>query len=83
MTVSTIVAVGALLIAAAALALARRTARQFNALSESYWQLRYDYGQLRSRVARLEEPDAGPSTDDRPGPQRTTATFVPLSSLKR
>jgi hypothetical protein len=82
-TVSTILAVVALLFAAAALAKARRTAKQFDGLSEAYWQLRYEHGQLNSRLARLEEPDSAAALDAPPGPQRPTTAFVPLSSLKR
>ena len=72
----------ALLIAAAALARARRVSRRFERLTESYWELRYEVGQLRSRVARLDpEP---PAQADSNAASRTGATaFVPLSSLKR
>jgi hypothetical protein len=67
---------------------ARRVARRLERLSESYWELRYEYGQLRARVTRL-EPDAADSGTDVPPevevPTRRggTTAFVPLSSLKR
>ena len=41
---------------------ARQVARRLDRLVESYWELRYEYGQLRARVVRLEgqpEADAG------------------------
>jgi hypothetical protein len=64
---------------------ARRAAARLERLSESYWELRYEYGQLASRVSRLEAPDAaagsGPVAAE-PVPRQGT-TFVPLSSLKR
>ncbi|MGE5245566.1 MAG: hypothetical protein ACM3SQ_15185 [Betaproteobacteria bacterium] len=74
----------ALLVAVAALVRARRTSRRLERLTDSYWELRYEYGQLRSRVARLEpaqESDAPAEPAARPGPG--TTAFVPLSSLKR
>ena len=50
-------------------------------LTESYWELRYEYGQLRARVSRL-EPDQAAAAPRPPAPAGSTA-FVPLSSLKR
>jgi len=44
----------AFLIAVAAFARARRVSKRLERLSESYWELRYEHGQLRSRIARLE-----------------------------
>ena len=69
----------AVLVAAAALAKARRLAKRLERLTESYWELRYEHGQLRARVNRLDpEPqDAVASA----GPPATN--FIPLSSLKR
>ena len=69
----------ALLIAAAALFKARRVARRLERLTESYWELRYEHGQLRARVARL-DPDQAAVADAR---SAGTTAFVPLSSLKR
>lgn len=70
----------ALLVAIAALLLARRTARKLDALTQSYWELRYDYTRLRSVVSRLD-----PETPVEPPPQTPAAsvTFVPLSSMKK
>jgi len=75
----------ALLLAAAALLRARRASKRLERLTESYWELRYENGQLRARVARLEPPDAasGGSEPNQPARQDTTTHFVPLSSLKR
>jgi hypothetical protein len=76
----------ALLFAVGAFLRARRVAKRLERLTESYWELRYEYGQLRARVARLEPPvsEAGAAGDN--GPQeaaRPASNFVPLSSLKR
>jgi hypothetical protein len=70
----------AVLLALAAFLHARRVARRLERLTESYWELRYEYGQLRARVARLEP------ADETAPPERTAPAaenFVPLSSLKR
>jgi hypothetical protein len=72
----------ALLIAFAALALARRLSRKLDALTQSYWELRYDYTRLRSQLSRLDpgesDAEAGP-----PAPPREQVAFVPLSSMKK
>jgi hypothetical protein len=67
------------LLAQAALATARRISRRLAHLSEQYWQLKYEHGELKSRVRALaptpEEVEAA-----RPAVQQT---FVPLTSVKR
>ena len=65
------------LVAGAALFQARRVSRRLEQLSDAYWELRYEYGQLRARLNRFEGTDA---ESVEPGPP---ANFVPLSSLKR
>jgi len=75
----------ALLFAFGAHVRARRVAKRLERLSESYWELRYEYGQLRARVTRLEGPAADAEAKmprEQTRPAGTTA-FVPLSSLKR
>ncbi len=85
LTPQSLVVAAALVIAVLALLRARHAARRLERLSESYWELRYEAGQLRARVARLEvttgarEPDAAPEAPRAPA----AATFVPLSSLKK
>jgi hypothetical protein len=79
----------ALLFAVGAFLRARRAARRLERLTESYWELRYEYGQLRARVTRLEPPVTDAGTAGSAGnnvPQeaaRPASNFVPLSSLKR
>ena len=72
----------ALLVALVALMFARRSLRKLEALTQSYWELRYDYTRLRAQVARIdpEQPDETP-----PAPQASGqgVTFVPLSSMKK
>jgi hypothetical protein len=81
-TVASLLATTALLVAAAALVKARRTARRLERLTESYWELRYEYGQLRSRLDRLDpgEPAGQAAVALKSG--GATQSFVPLSSLK-
>ena len=66
---------------------ARSAARRADRLAESYWELRYEIGQLKVRINRLEsaaglsepEPEASVAA-----PQAMPKTsFVPLSSLKK
>ncbi len=80
-----IVAVLALLVASSALIKARAAAKRAERLAESYWDLRYETGQLKSRLNRLESPAAAGGAHDtgvaqQPSP---TTSFVPLSSLKK
>ena len=69
----------ALVLAGAALFVARRLSKRLERLSEAYWELRYDHGQLRARVNRL-EPAPAQAAD---APEPPAANFIPLSSLKR
>jgi hypothetical protein len=71
----------AVLVALAAFLKARRLAKRLERLTESYWELRYEHGQLRARVNRLDpdQPAAAPET----AAQASPTHFVPLSSLKR
>ena len=81
MTLLGLVAGAALLVALAAVAKARRLAARLERLTESYWELRYEHGQLRARVNRL-DPDQAAVASEASAPAAATH-FVPLSSLKR
>jgi hypothetical protein len=70
----------AMVVALVALAKARRLSRRLERLTESYWELRYEHGQLRARVNRV-DPEHAPASE--PAAQSGTTAFVPLSSLKR
>ena len=72
----------ALLLALIACAWARRVSRKLEALTQSYWELRYDYTRLRSQVARL-DPDQAESAIPEPAPQPASVSFVPLSSIRK
>ena len=68
-------------VAAMAFARARRTAKRLERIQESYWDLRYELGQLQARVNKLDE-GAAPAASTPPH-TAGAAAFVPLSSLKR
>jgi hypothetical protein len=71
-----------LLVAAVALASARRLSRRLDALTQSYWELRYDLSRLRSQVSRL-DPEQGEQTAEPAAPAAQSVSFVPLSSIKK
>jgi hypothetical protein len=66
-----IVTIAALLIAVVALAQARRTARQLAQMTEMYWQLKFDHGELKAKL----DPAS-------PAPPQPKETFVPLIRLR-
>jgi hypothetical protein len=73
----------AVLLALAAFVRARRTAKRLERLTESYWELRYEFAQLRGRVNRLDPEQATPRAAGEPPAAPDATAFVPLSSLKR
>jgi hypothetical protein len=72
MVVLWVVAVSALLVAVAALVHARHSAQKLAHLTEMYWQLKFDHGELKARV----DPP-------KPAAPEVKQTFVPLTELKR
>ena len=83
LTFSGLLTAAAIVIAISALLRARRATRRLERLSESYWELRYEAGQLKSRLARLETATGMRDADERPVQQPVATAFVPLSSLKK
>ena len=71
-----------LVVALAALGSARRLSRKLDALTQSYWELRYDYTRLRSQVSRL-DPEAAEAPAAEPPASPASVSFVPLSSMKK
>jgi hypothetical protein len=80
LTLHWLLTIVAVLVAVWALARARRVTKRLERLTESYWELKYDHGQLRARVERLDPASPTPPSD--PAPRAGATAFVPLSSLK-
>ena len=72
MTALWVLVVVALIVALAAWVQARRTARQLADLTQMYWQLKFEHGELKAKV----DPPA-------PVAAAPKSTFVPLSSIKK
>ncbi|MBA3403126.1 MAG: hypothetical protein H0U13_00365 [Gemmatimonadaceae bacterium] len=70
--VSWLIAGLGLLLALLALYSVRRLSRRLDGLNQSYWELRYDYTRLRSRLSRL-DPDGDPSSPEAAGEEPSTA----------
>jgi hypothetical protein len=85
LTLLGLLAGAAALVALAAFLKARRLAKRLERLTESYWELRYEHGQLRARVNRLDPDQTATPEPAAPGPAGPAGSthFVPLSSLKR
>jgi hypothetical protein len=81
LTLHWLLAGAAVIVALAAWARARRLAKRLERLTESYWELRYEHGQLRARVNRL-DPETLPAGGDAAPAGAPGTAFVPLSSLK-
>ena len=73
-----------LLCAAVALVRLRRLSRALDALTQSYWELRYEYTRLRSRLSEL-DPDESVAADPPAAPSVATpsVSFVPLSAIRK
>ena len=80
LTLQWILAGAALVCAFGAFMRARRVAKRLEKLTESYWELRYEHGQLRARVARLEPLPDDVAAAEKPR-QSGAPVFIPLSSL--
>lgn len=72
----------ALLVALVSLGAVRRLSRRLDALTQSYWELRYEYTRLRSRLAEP-DPGQGAPVPDTPHPVTETVSFVPLSAIRK
>ena len=76
-----IVAGVALVLALVALGAVRHSSRKLESLTQSYWELRYEYTRLRSQVARLDPSQADAAPADAAPPAQIS--FVPLSSIRK
>ena len=77
-----VVAGVALAVAVAAWLTARRAARRLGQLSEMYWELKYQHGELRNAVMGNSTQPA--TNDDMPSASAGPSdSFIPLKSLRR
>ena len=77
-----VVAGSGFVVALVALMVARRVSRRLDALTQSYWDLRYEYTRLRSQVSRL-DPETGESEPAAPPAPAANVSFVPLSTIRK
>lgn len=75
---SWVVSGAGVVLALAALAAARRLSRRLGHLTEQYWELKYEHGELKSRVRALAPTPEEVARSQPPVPQ----TFVPLTSVR-
>jgi hypothetical protein len=79
-----IVTTASLIAAVVSWSRARRIAKQLEQLSQMYWELKYEQGELRVRMDRQSGQAADPAEPQTPvSTARPTEMFVPLASLKR
>jgi len=78
---SSVAAAVGVLLALSALAWVRRVSRRLESLTQSYWELRYDYTRLRSQLSRL-DPDQ-PAESEPPAAASPSVSFVPLSAIRK
>ena len=78
MTLLWFIAGASLIVALVAWSQARRTAKRLAQLSEMYWELKYQQGELRVRVQRLDRRAAVPAAQPAPAPAQPGESFVPL-----
>ena len=71
------------LLALSALAWLRRVSRRLEALTQSYWELRYDYTRLRSQLSRLDPDQARSPEPEQPPVATPSVSFVPLSTIRK
>jgi hypothetical protein len=69
------------LLALTALIWLRRVSRRLETLTQSYWELRYDYTRLRSQLSRL-DPEQ-PAEPEPPAVASPSVSFVPLSAIRK
>ena len=71
----------AAVVAAASWVRAGRLARKLDALTQSYWELRYDFTRLRSQVSRL-DPETAEAAAPPAAQPAAGVSFISLDSMK-
>jgi hypothetical protein len=70
-------------LALVSLAWVRRVSRRLDALTQSYWDLRYEYTRVRSQLSSLDPDQASVADAEAPPPASATVSFVPLSTIRK
>jgi len=93
MTLLWFITAASLLAALVALSQARRTARRLEQLTQMYWELKFQHGELRVQLRQSNAAEALRQTGltgesaappaPPAGPVQPADAFVPLTSLKR
>jgi hypothetical protein len=82
-TLLSFVTAASLLIALLAWRQARRSARRLEQLTQMYWELKYQHGELRAQVLQGSRPSP-PSSEETPAQVASAGSaFIPLTALKR
>ena len=81
MTFLWFIAGASLVVALVAWSQARRTAKRLAQISEMYWELKYQQGELRVRMQRLAGEAPPPPPQPPASPAQPGDSFVPLTSL--
>jgi hypothetical protein len=82
MTLLGIVTAASLVIALVAWRQARKATKRLEQLSQMYWELKYQHGELRVQLQRaIGEAPAAPQAPA--AAARPNDSFIPLTSLKR
>lgn len=82
MTLLWLLTTASLVVAIVALVQARRTARRLEQLSQNYWELKFQNGELRVQLQQLTGGQPRETQQQQPPPQGRDS-FIPLASLKR
>jgi hypothetical protein len=72
-----------LLVAIVSWRAARRATKRLEEISHTYWELKYEQGELRLQIERLKGVTPGIAAPEAPAPTAVREGFVSLSSLKR
>jgi hypothetical protein len=83
MTFLWLVTGASLLVALLALDQVRRTTKRLEQLTQNYWELKYQNGELRAQVRQLAEGTPPPAATPTGSPTPARDSFVPLASLRR
>jgi hypothetical protein len=83
MTLLWVIASASLVAALVALRQARRTAKRLEQMSQMYWELKYQQGELRAQLQRATGGLPPPAEQAAAPASPARDSFIPLNSLKR